>query len=388
MGGSEVYCYICGGPTTNYGEIIDPKHMNKIYALLDDLVNKQTPQKRKRLEKNVTRGHNIYPENIVYYLEEEFTKEQKDSDMANKVINLINKNIINIRDKKQYKWLENLILLRTSGTNINVTNYDSWGGKYNSSDGTIYESRNWPKHVHQYDGIVMHSECYKLKSKRYGKFTIDDLDFSKQIKYGKIKEHQTQDVMWDNIFCKGDEWMLESPATNAKNLKRIGEIEAHILVHDKSRAGMIEKIKSKYTQRMATITLNRKTGVKKKVKRNKKLKKKSKSKIVKKKVKSKIVKKKTKSKTKTKTKTKKKTKSKTKKTKTKTKTKTKKKVKSKIVKKKVKSKIAKKKIKSKISRPSPPYSAKDFPNKRKKGGNGKMWKSTTNKNGVYRWQKI
>ena len=40
------------------------------------------------------------------------------------------------------------------------------------------------------------------------------------------------------------------------------------------------------------------------------------------------------------------------------------------------------------NRPSPPYSAKLYPDKKKKGNDGNMWKSTKNIKGIYKWTKI
>lgn len=40
------------------------------------------------------------------------------------------------------------------------------------------------------------------------------------------------------------------------------------------------------------------------------------------------------------------------------------------------------------TRPSPAVAAKDFPDRRKKGNDGRMYNSKSDKNGVYRWYKV
>ena len=45
-------------------------------------------------------------------------------------------------------------------------------------------------------------------------------------------------------------------------------------------------------------------------------------------------------------------------------------------------------LKKYINRPGPPYPAQNCKNHEKKGNDGKMYKSTSNKNGIFSWKLI
>lgn len=294
MGGGQTYCYICGAPLTTLGQIIDPKITKKLFEIINSIIKKQKPRLQKNLKRDFTRGNSyLIPELMIKDLKTYFPDPNHEYyDIIQTLIKIIEKHTLELGYIKKYQWLEKLILLHKSGKNIPVFTEDSWQGEFKDSNGTIYYSVNaFLKH---YDGIVMHKDCYTLKSNKFGKFNYDNLNPKKTINHNIANNYQEQDIDWDKIFYNSHDFILESPLKNTKNKKRVESIKLYF-------TGSIHKKSNK------ELNKNKNTA---------------------------------------------------------------------------------KSSKSREGRPSPPFSAKDYPNKKKKGGDGKIWISIPDKNGVYKWKRV
>ena len=110
--GHEVYCLICGGPVNNSGSTV------KNVDYLKKVVN--------NLDKKVQKTLGVAKDNMESFLD--------NVELPENVEERLRKDIIELSNQKKYAWLNQLLLLHTSGRIIPVTTEDSWEQTFFDND--------------------------------------------------------------------------------------------------------------------------------------------------------------------------------------------------------------------------------------------------------------
>ena len=201
-GGSDIHCFVCGGPTYTRGTITNTKLLKK-YLTSKTFSNRSSEYNEEW----------DYPEALL-----------DDLRLSPDVYAKLSKSV---KYLDKHRWLNKIIIL--TPTRI-VKNLKSEGYGYVESNDTgehyyssVGEEGNY--------GHIMHQDCYDLLVKKYGKFTYDDIildeayyGIPESIDYGKIKKYQGQFFYQTSAYVEHPE-MLESPLKNKKNKKRILKIK-------------------------------------------------------------------------------------------------------------------------------------------------------------------
>jgi len=327
MGGAETYCFLCGGPLTNSGEVItDIPTLKKAIAAV-----KKT-KRSARTKAMVEVIHHI--ENFFYEIEEDDRIKVASSDITK-----LKRSIKKISSFPKYKWLNKSVILEKSGQVTPVTTHDSWEREFKGRSGKMYIASFMYNHETTKkidpmydptsskffgDGYVMHQDCYAVTKSKYGNFTFDNIRFAK-MNHGMIKKYQGQEVLWQQFFLDQKTYLLESPLKNSTNKARILKIK-HPIKKGQITTQPTRPRKSKKTSRKRSKKTSRKRS---------------------------------------------------------------KKTSRKTSRKKTSRKTSRRKSYSRATRPSPSHSATLFrPGEVRLGNDGNQWKIVVNKNGVKRWQKL
>ena len=213
-GGSESYCYLCGAPISTKFNSFTFKNFKKYKKYFD------------KIYKKYSKGgysSNQYPyfseDSILEWIEKQkHIPEKVKKDMENDFITLGGLS----KDNKKYKWMDDLLLLHWSGMILEIVSADSWISQFTDKFGVTHSTT--------YGNHIVHRDCYKVTKLKYGDYTSLNKKFHVVDKilspwnffdYGFINDYDSQEYNWLRYFYYNKDYVLESPLKNAKNKKRI-----------------------------------------------------------------------------------------------------------------------------------------------------------------------
>lgn len=237
MGYVETYCFICGGPLRNNGTKV--KNIDLLRKATSNIKvkigNRKTGKSTYLYVREICLEHIL--DNFEYY--KKYYKISKDD-----IIKLYESQI-DLSKIKKYYWLNELLFLHKSGDIIPVKYWDTYysDGKFIDVNNNIYItgrlfygklkdyiSKYKKKQLDIYDpksekyhgdGYVMHKNCYKLLTSKYGKFNFNNI-YLGDMDYKFIAQYKTQfNPPWLDYFINNDDYLLENPLKNNKNKIRI-----------------------------------------------------------------------------------------------------------------------------------------------------------------------
>ena len=155
--------------------------------------------------------------------------------LSQKLKDLINENIIDLKYDQNYQWLTDTIVMHKNGKVIPTKTYDSWSGEYSDDNGITYwctggeysmleKTNTFPKLTHTkfpWDGVVVHKCCHDLLKETYQIDNILKKDFVLTFDYGVAKHYHNQEIAWNEIFEDNNKFILENPNINKQNKDRI-----------------------------------------------------------------------------------------------------------------------------------------------------------------------
>lgn len=238
MGSADIYCLICGGPTYSKDVITKVKILKKYLRSSMGKYYGVNPNGMWSNAEQVLEGLDHLKYNKHRFSEKEYEELEN-----------------SIKTPSNFKWQDKLIMMTPNKV---VKNVKSSGEVYvTDKNGTeyypypyIYEEDNY--------GYVMHVDCYKVASSKYGKFGFDDIKINEKIadgvpssiNYGEIEKYQGQFFHHALAYIDNPE-VLESPLKNDKNRKRILKIKLPIRKKKSGKASSRKK-KSKEGSRKSS----------------------------------------------------------------------------------------------------------------------------------------
>ena len=245
MGGSDIYCIICGGPPLNRSIINNTNLLKKVLKNNPDVTDWERPE-------------NLIEDDIKNISKSEI-KALTDS----------------IKILSRHDWLNNFIALLPNNKTIPVTYdgdffIDKKGVEYSADEADSYYMKT---------GIFMHKNCYQLM-KKYKEINFNEikskinLNFFINMDYGIIKKYQHQFFQQILAYLENP-YLLENPLKNLKNKDRILSLNHPISKTKtiKSKKKSIRKISRKLSRKKSKKKSRKKSKKKSKKKSRKKSKK-------------------------------------------------------------------------------------------------------------------
>lgn len=208
-GSSDLYCILCGGPT----------YSRRIISNID-LLKKYLNIKNLKINDS-NNYYNVNPngiwehsDNIIEYIK----KKNKKMDIND--YNILCKSVI---IPKNHKWQNDLIMITENKIIKKVKS--SYGEAHTVINGEVYDP---PGLYGNIMGHLAHSDCYKLLSTKYGKFTFNDIKKSiYNTNYGIINKYHGQ-FFYSPLAFLENPYLLESPLKNNINKNRILKLKLSI----------------------------------------------------------------------------------------------------------------------------------------------------------------
>lgn len=222
------YCYACQGPIQTT-KIYIIKDIKSFIIYLNSIKKKNIKAYNKIINMMYSNNYNIETYNNIFKLmaKTQISPFKEEGELYKQLKSYFKLKVLSLL---KYKWLSKIILLHKNNTNINITIRDNWDGEFLNKNKEYYVGYN-VKPKKESDGIIIHNDCYKLLSNKYGKFKYSSIKFGQE----KVNNYNTQDYSWLMYFINKDEYLLESPLKNNKHKQLILKKKFNIDITKKLR---------------------------------------------------------------------------------------------------------------------------------------------------------
>lgn len=225
MGGWSIYCFICGNTCYSFNK-------NYIDEIKEYIIEYNDLIKQDKLSLNDKKTIKF----LKYYID----------------LSLIPNYMNNMKELiKNSKWMNKCTMLLSNNQIKHNCYLDSDNIEFTNSSNQrysqmIYNSNSYPLNEKEYQGIFLHSDCWKhIKNKFNIELKFSDIPLTnhtinkkiiKDIDYGLIENYQEQDFNFLKIINDNNQYLCSSPLKGDKNIKQINKnINQLKIRYDKNR---------------------------------------------------------------------------------------------------------------------------------------------------------